>query len=94
MRRLLFPLVFLMVTGCRKTAPSGMTLGTLSAGVGCGNLLIEVSPKTVFQPVNLDAFPAVTQKPGQQVLFTYTVLDDGTTCMDGPVIHLISIRND
>jgi len=71
-----------------------MTLGTLSAGVGCGNLLIEVNPKTVFQPVNLDSFPAVTQKPGQQVLFTYTILNDGTTCMDGPAIHLNSIRND
>lgn len=52
MRRLLFLLVFLIVMGCRKTTPSGMTLGTLSAGAGCGNLLIEVGPKTVFQPVN------------------------------------------
>jgi len=94
MRRLFILLVFLALIGCHKRVPAAMTLGTLSLGVGCGNILITVNSKTTFQPVNLDSFPAVTQKPGQQVLFSYTDLDNSTTCMDGPAIRLISIRND
>jgi hypothetical protein len=93
MRRFLILLILLVPISCHKRLPAAMTLGTLSPGVGCGNILIEVNSKTEFQPVNLDSFPAVTQKVGQQVLFSYTELDNPTTCMDGPAIRLISIRN-
>ena len=93
MCRFLILLMLLVPIGCHKRLPAAMTLGTLSAGGGCTEILIEVNSKTEFQPVNLDSFPAVTKKLGQQVLFSYTELDNATTCMDGPPIRLISIRN-
>jgi hypothetical protein len=76
-----------------KRLPAGITPGTLTDGVGCGNVLIEVDSKTVFQPVNLDSFPAVSRKLGLQVLFSYTELDNATFCMDVPPIRLITIRD-
>jgi hypothetical protein len=93
MRRLFILLVFLGLISCHKRLPAGMTRGTLADGVGCGDILIEVNQNTLFLPINLDSFPAVTQKLGQQVLFSYAELDNATTCMDGPPIRLITIRN-
>jgi hypothetical protein len=93
MRRLFILLVFVALASCQKRLPAGLTLGTLTDGVGCSAILITVSQNSAFQPVNLDSFPAVTQKLGQQVLFSYTVLDNSTVCMNGPSIRLITIRN-
>jgi hypothetical protein len=91
MRRLTIMLICFVFLACHKSQPGNM--GTFELGVGCEILLIKVSTGAVLQPLNLGDFPAVTQKPGQQVVFTYTTLDDATTCMDGPVIRLNSIRN-
>jgi hypothetical protein len=93
MRRLFILSVFLGLFSCHKRLPAGMTLGTLTDGVGCSTVLIQVNQYIAFQPGNLDSFPAVTQKLGQQVLFSYTELDNATVCMDGPPIRLNTIRN-
>jgi hypothetical protein len=94
MRRLFTLSVFLGLISCHKRLPAGMTLGTLTDGAACSTVMIQVNQNLTFQPSNLDSFPAVTQKPGQRVLFSYTELDNATVCMDGQPIHLISIRND
>jgi hypothetical protein len=86
MRRVYFLLAFLGLQACRKS--NSKTIGTLVPGVGCDVWVIRVHGVGYLQPTNWSAFPAVTQKAGEQVEFTYSVENEATTCMMGPAVRL------
>lgn len=91
---IIFGLLLMVIGACHKSQ-NDMYTGTLTAGVGCNVLLINVNPHLTLQPTNLGDFSStVTAKPGQRVIFSYTVTSEGTFCMDGPVVMLKAIRND
>ena len=90
----LFGLLIMATPACHKSG-DGSLVGTLTIGMGCSSLLINVNPHVTLQPENLSDFSStVTLKAGQRVIFSYTPSADGSVCMDGPVVKLTSIRND
>ncbi len=53
---------------------------------GC-TWMIEINNQN-YEPVNLSEFPSEFLVDNKQVQLTYTLVDGGSICMAGPLIHI------
>jgi hypothetical protein len=49
--------------------------------------MIEINNQN-YEPVNLSEFPSGFLVENKQVHLTYTLVDGGSICMAGPLIHI------
>ena len=87
-------LIILFLSACKKEGSTTFTnvKGILEGAPGCSAWMIRQDNGTLWQPLNVNAFQ-IHLKAGQPVIFSFSIKDLATTCMDGETIELTSIED-
>jgi hypothetical protein len=89
MKLLFLPLIFIILTSCKKEPCSGAQKAIfkdLSGLDGCG-LVIELENGKKLEPINLSEF-SITPENGRKIWVKYHLFEGGSICMVGDIVKV------